>query len=180
MTNYGGYPNIYTYDNGQKMAINSTDLTQTGIIPVGMSAPVPGVKYIFHAEQVTSNGAYTVILEDKLLSTFTDLSQEGYTFTYGAWNQEGPRFALHINQATVGQEEQSALAEVKLFQRGDRLIIHGDASIHTSFSIISLDGRLISEGSLQSGMASVIAPKAGLYIVQLNGQHASVGRIMIQ
>jgi len=180
MTNYGGYPNIYTYDNGQKMAINATDLMQTGIIPVGMSAPVPGVKYVFHAEQVTSNGAYSVILEDKLLNTFTDLDQEGYTFTYGAWSQEGPRFALHINQATVGQEEQSVLSEVKLFQNGDRLIIHGDAAMHTSYSILTLDGRLITEGFLQAGMASVMAPKAGLYIVQLNGQQASVGRVMIQ
>lgn len=180
MTNYGGYPNIYTYDNGQKMAINATDLMQKGIIPVGMSAPVPGVKYVFHAEQVTSNGAYSVILEDKLLNTLTDLDQEGYTFTYGAWSQEGPRFALHIDQATVGQEEQSALAEFKLFQNGDRLIIHGDAAMHTSYSILSLDGRLISEGFLQAGMASVIAPKAGLYIVQINGQQASVGRVMIQ
>lgn len=180
MTNYGGYPNIYTYDNGQKMAINATDLMQTGVIPVGMSAPSTGVKYTFNAEQVASNGAYTVILEDKHLNTFTNLGQGGYTFMYGDWNQEAPRFALHINQATVGQDEDGVQTEVKLYQNGDRLIIHGDAALHTLYRIISLEGRLISEGSLQAGMASVIAPKAGLYIVQLNGQQASVGRVIIQ
>ena len=99
---------------------------------------------------------------------------------YGDWNQEAPRFALHINQATVGQDEEGVQTEVKLYQNGDRLIIHGDATLHTLYRIVSLEGRLISEGSLQAGIASVIAPKAGLYVVQLNGQRASVGRVMIQ
>ena len=178
-SNYGGQANIYSYHNGEKMAINATDLSSSTSIPVGVKAPVAGKKYKLVLEQIVNNQDYQVIVEDKLYNSFTDVSNEGYVFTYGSWQNEDPRFVLHISQSTVGIEEDAASA-VKAYQQGDRLILQGNAQEHGRYSIVTLDGRQVAEGLLQAGMAKIEAPMAGVYILQLSGASPVAQRIIVQ
>lgn len=178
-TNYGGQANIYSYHDGEKLAINAMDLSSTTSIPVGVGAPEAGRKYRIVLEQLVNNQAYQVVLEDKLMNSFTDITSEGYVFTYGPWQNEDPRFVLHINQSTVGMGEQTA-PEVKVYQQGDRLVIHGEAQKHSSYTLLSADGRILETGSLSAGMASIKAPQGGMYIIQINGVSPVAQRIVIQ
>ena len=150
------------------MAINAIDLSSTASVPVGVKAPANGKKYKLVLEQIVNNQEYQVVLEDKLFNSFTDITNEGYVFTYGAWQNEDPRFVLHISQSTVGIGEET-LESVKLYQQGDRLIIQGNAQEHVHYSLVTLDGRQVAEGVLQAGMANIEAPIPGVYIVQLSG-----------
>lgn len=178
-SNYGGQANIYSYHNGENMAINATDLSTTTSIPVGVKGTEAGKKYRIVLEQLVNNQDYQVVLEDKLANSFTDITSEGYVFTYGTWQNEDPRFVLHINQSTVGMGEQTS-QEVKVYQQGDRMIIHGDAQKHSSFKLLSIDGRLLETGILQAGMTSIQAPQAGMYIIQIEGVSPIAQRVVIQ
>ena len=178
-SNYGGQANIYSYHNGEKMAINAIDLSSSPSIPVGVKAPANGKKYKLVLEQIVNNQDYQVILEDRLFNSFTDISNQGYSFTSGLWQNEEPRFVLHINQSTVGMGEQTA-PEVKVYQQGDRLVIHGEAQKHSSYTLLSADGRILETGSLSAGMASIKAPQGGMYIIQIDGVSPVAQRIAIQ
>ena len=178
-TNYGGQANIYSYHDGEKLAINAMDLSSTTSIPVGVGAPEAGRKYRIVLEQLVNNQAYQVVLEDKLMNSFTDITSEGYVFTYGPWQNEDPRFVLHINQSTVGLGEQTA-PEVKVYQQGERLVIHGEAQKHSSYTLLRADGRILESGSLSAGMASIKAPQGGMYIIQIDGVSPVAQRIVIQ
>jgi len=178
--NYGGQPDLYTYHNGEKIAINAIDLTGGTSIPVGFWAPDEGVKYRIEAQQVVNASDYILTLEDKHLNTFTPLNQASYTFNYGGWQYEDPRFVLHVGQSTVGIGEGEELAEVKLYQSHNDLVIQGDSQKHSHYKVIASDGRVITEGSLQAGMARTQAPAPGMYMVQLEGQQVHVGRVIVQ
>jgi len=178
--NYGGQPDLYTYHNGEKIAINAIDLTGGTSIPVGFWAPNEGVKYRIEAQQVVNASDYILTLEDKHLNTFTPLNQASYTFNYGGWQYEDPRFVLHVGQSMVGIGEGEALPEVKLYQSHNDLVIQGDSQKHSHYKVIASDGRVITEGSLQAGMARTQAPAPGMYMVQLEGQQVHVGRVIVQ
>ena len=178
-SNYGGQANIYSWYNGEKIAINATDLSSPTSIPIGVAAPEAGRKYRLVLEQLVHDHTYTVILEDKLLNSFTDITSDGYVFTYGAWQNEDPRFVVHINQSTVGLGETGA-KEFKVYQRGDQLVIHSDDHRDRSFSLVGLDGRILFTGNLTAGMASMLAPQAGVYILQISGAYPKAQRVVIQ
>jgi hypothetical protein len=177
--NDGAKASIFSYHNGEKLAINAIDLSSTASVPVGVKAPEVGKKYRLVLEQVVNNQDYRVILEDRLFNSFTDITGQGYGFTHGAWQNEDPRFVVHINQSTVGMGESSA-STVKAYQQGERLILQGNGQQHGSYAVSALDGRLIAQGLLQAGMASIVAPQVGVYIVNFIGAAPETQRIVIQ
>jgi len=177
--NYGAKASIFSYHNGEKLAINAIDLGSTASVPVGVKAPEVGKKYRLVLEQVVNNQDYRVILEDRLFNSFTDITGQGYGFTHSAWQNEDPRFVVHINQSTVGMGESSA-STVKAYQQGERLILQGNGQQHGSYAVSALDGRVIAQGLLQAGMASIVAPQVGVYIVNFIGAAPETQRIVIQ
>jgi len=177
--NYGAKASIFSYHNGEKLAINAIDLSSTASVPVGVKAPEVGKKYRLVLEQVVNNQDYRVILEDRLFNSFTDITGQGYGFTHSAWQNEDPRFVVHINQSTVGMGESSA-STVKAYQQGERLILQGNGQQHGSYAVSALDGRVIAQGLLQAGMASIVAPQVGVYIVNFIGAAPETQRIVIQ
>jgi hypothetical protein len=179
LRNYGAKASIFSYHNGDKLAINAIDLSSTASVPVGVKAPEVGKKYRLVLEQVVNNQDYRVILEDRLFNSFTDITGQGYGFTHGAWQNEDPRFVVHINQRTVGMGESSA-STVKAYQQGERLVLQGNSQWHGSYAVSALDGRVIAKGLLQAGMASIVAPQVGVYIVNFIGAAPETQRIVIQ
>lgn len=179
LNNYGAKANIYSYHNGNKLAINAIDLSETVSVPVGVKAPEVGKKYRLVLEQVVNNQDYRVILEDRLFNSLTDITKQAYGFTYGAWLNEDPRFVLHINQNTVGTGETFA-SKVKAYQQGERLILSGNGQQHGSYIVSALDGRVIAQGLLKDGMVSIAAPQVGVYIVNFIGAAPETQRVVIQ
>lgn len=171
MTNGPLMPNIYSYVDAEGMAINALDLNGNQIIPVGFDYVDVGAKFRITLEQVTNGQVYQVYLEDKALQQFHDLNQGDYPFTHQVWTQEGPRFALHVSQSTVGTEESDASpTSLVIYQDGGRLMVHWYDSDQANYRLVTLDGKDISKGAIQSGLQSLNAPEAsGVYILELEG-----------
>jgi hypothetical protein len=54
LPNDGGNPNIYSFDTGDKLAINAVDLSNPKVIPMGIDAPQSGSMYELSLEQVVN------------------------------------------------------------------------------------------------------------------------------
>jgi hypothetical protein len=75
---------------------------------------------------------------------------------------------------------ESSASTVKAYQQGERLILQGNGQQHGSYAVSALDGRVIAQGLLQAGMASIVAPQVGVYIVNFIGAAPETQRIVIQ
>jgi hypothetical protein len=169
MTNGPSMPNIYSYVDAEGIAINALDLNGNQIIPVGFDYVDVGAKFRITLEQVTNGQVYQVYLEDKALQQFHDLNQGDYPFTHQVWTQEEPRFALHVSQSTVGTEESDASpTSLVIYQDGARLMVHWYDSDQANYRLVTVDGKEVSKGAIQSGLQSLDAPVvSGVYILEL-------------
>jgi len=169
MTNGPLMPNIYSYVDAEGIAINALDLNGNQIIPVGFDYVDVGAKFRITLEQVTNGQVYQVYLEDKALQQFHDLNQGDYPFTHQVWTQEEPRFALHVSQSTVGTEESDASpTSLVIYQDGARLMVHWYDSDQANYRLVTVDGKEVSKGAIESGLQSLDAPVvSGVYILEL-------------
>jgi len=69
MTNGPEMPNVFTWDAGERIAVNATDLNGTKVLHMGFSYAVAATKFGVSLEQVTGGQNYDVYLEDKLESS---------------------------------------------------------------------------------------------------------------
>jgi len=173
MTNGPLMPNIYSYVDAEGIAINALDLNGNQIIPVGFDYVDVGAKFRITLEQVTNGQVYQVYLEDKALQQFHDLNQGDYPFTHQVWTQEEPRFALHVSQSTLGTEESDASpTSLVIYQDGARLMVHWYDSDQVNYRLVTVDGKEVSKGAIESGLQSLDAPVvSGVYILELAHPH---------
>jgi len=174
MTNGPEMPNVYTWDFGERIAINATELNGTKVLPMGFSYVDPGTRFQVQINQVTSGRNYDVYLEDKLTGNYHDLSQAAYSFRHEGWTQEDPRFALHISLNTVGLDDKEVDLEELVYQVGDRLIIRASED-YTEYRIYGINGQEFARGPLVPGIQDISAPhSAGLYVMEFIGSKPSV------
>ena len=174
MTNGPEMPNVYTWDFGERIAINATELNGTKVLPMGFSYVDPGTRFQVQINQVTSGRNYDVYLEDKLTGNYHDLSQAEYSFRHEGWTQEDPRFALHISLNTVGLDDKEVDLEELVYQVGDRLIIRASED-YTEYRIYGINGQEFARGPLAPGIQDISAPhSAGLYVMEFIGSKPSV------
>ena len=171
LDNYGGNPNIYTFYSGDKIAINAIDLSIPKVIPMGIEAPQAKTTYQLTLEQIVTGNEYDVVLEDKHLNTFTDLTQGAYSFQYGGWDNNGPRFNLHISGTNnIGLDENEFINSF-VYQHDNEVFIHTDESVYSAYEIWSIDGRLVHKGFVNSNITRFSVPQSpGAYLVQLKGR----------
>jgi len=180
MTNGPAMPNVFTWDLGERIAINSTQIDAAKVLPMGFSYAVAGEKFGVRLEQVTGGQYYDVYLEDKLTGSYHDLNQSDYAFTHQGWTQEGPRFALHFSLSTVGVEEPNAADLFVAYQNQDRIMLRSDGEGFSAYRLYGLNGQELSSGPLTSGMQSIVAPtSAGLYFIEAHGPQGSLRQKII-
>ena len=173
LDNYGGNPNIYSFYVGDRLAINAVDLSIPKVIPMGIDAPQSGIVYQLNLEQIVTGNDYNVVLEDKHLNTFTDLTQGVYSYQHGGWSNNGPRFNLHVNGTNnIGIDEEEAIDNF-VYQLDNEIFIHADESIYFTYQLWTIDGRLVQEGLINSSITRFVKPQSGLYLVQLKGDTAN-------
>ena len=174
MTNGPAMPNVYTWDIGERIAVNATDLSQAKVLPMGFSHANSGTKFHVSLSQVTSGQNYDVYLEDKLTGNYHDLNQSDYAFTHQGWTQEGPRFALHVRLNTVGLDDPDAEPHHLVYQDNDRLMLKSGDDV-TAYRIYGINGQEVARGRLTPGMQQISAPtSAGLYIIEFFGSGTSI------
>ena len=169
LPNDGGNPNIYSFDTGDKLAINAVDLSTPKVIPMGIDAPQSGSIYQLSLEQVVNADLYDVLLEYKHLNTFTDLTKTTYTFQYGAWPNNTPRFNLHLSATnTIGINEEMK-DNSYVYQHENQVFIHSEGDNYTSYELWAIYGRLIRKGEIRSSVTKLTKPQTGLYLIKLIG-----------
>ena len=180
MTNGPTMPNVFTWDMGERIAINATQIDAAKVLPMGFSYAVAGEKFGVSLEQVTGGQYYDVYLEDKLTGSYHDLNQSDYPFTHQGWTQEGPRFALHFSLSTVGVEEPNAADLFVAYQNQDRIMLRSSGEGFSAYRLYGLNGQELSSGPLTSGMQSIAAPtSAGLYLIEAYGPQGSLRQKII-
>jgi hypothetical protein len=174
MTNGPTMPNVFTWDLGERIAVNALELNGTKVLPMGFSYANPGTKFQVKLSQVTGGHNYEVYLEDKLTGGYHDLSQEDYSFRHEGWTQVDPRFALHLSLNTVGLDDAVMDLQDLVYQVGDRLIFKASDD-YTSYRIYGINGQEFARGPLVAGMQHISAPTAaGLYVIEFAGPEALV------
>ena len=175
MTNGPTMPNVFTWDLGERIAINATEIDAAKVLPMGFSYAVAATKFGVSLEQVTGGQYYDVYLEDKLTGSYHDLNQSDYSFTHQGWTQEGPRFALHFSLSTVGVEEPNAADRFVAYQNQDRIVLRSSETGFSAYRLYGLNGQELSRGLLTPGMQSIAAPtSAGLYFIEAYGPQGSL------
>jgi len=180
MTNGPAMPNVFTWELGERIAINATQIDAAKVLPMGFSYAVAGEKFGVSLEQVTGGQYYDVYLEDRLTGSYHDLNQSDYPFTHQGWTQEGPRFALHFSLSTVGVEEPNAADLFVAYQNQDRIMLRSIGEGFSAYRLYGLNGQELSSGPLTSGMQSIAAPtSAGLYLIEAYGPQGSLRQKII-
>lgn len=173
LDNYGGNPNIYSFYAGDRLAINAVDLSIPKVIPMGIDAPQSRDVYQLTLEQIVTGDDYEVILEDKHLNTFTDITQSAYSFQYGGWPNSGPRFNLHISGTNnIGVDEEELMGSY-VYQHDNEVFINTNENIHSKYEIWTIDGRLVQEGVISGSITKCAKPQSGLYLIKLLGNDAT-------
>lgn len=170
LSNGPGMPNLMARDDasGQETSINALDLAAPGVIPVNFRCGTPNEKW---AVSVDGDWAGDVILEDRLLGSFTNLRAGAHHFVHAGWTLDESRFRLHyVPAATLGDGEESINASLVAYPSGEWLVVHTaqPASLYT------LDGRLVAQSSGASLVQQIPRPASGIYVVSCGTQRSKI------
>lgn len=170
LSNGPGMPNLMARDDasGQETSINALDLEAPGVIPVNFRCGTPNEKW---AVSVDGDWAGDVILEDRLLGSFTDLRAGAHHFVHAGWTLDESRFRLHyVPAATLGDGEELANTTLVAYASGEWLVVHSaqPASLYT------LDGRLVAQSAGASLVQQIPRPASGIYVVSCGTQRSKI------
>jgi hypothetical protein len=166
---------IYTRlveDNGIPFVIQALpDLEFSNmIIPIGLESKSGG-EVLISAESLNLPANCQVILEDKLLNKFTDLSLNNYSATIEAKSLISDRFRLHTSYLTTNTDTEIASGNLNAYAiRNSEMIIDGKVSDEAIASIYDVVGRLILTTNLKSGNRNTIKLpmiRTGIYLLSI-------------
>jgi len=150
------------------------------IIPVGIDSKAGG-QVVFSAEAINLSGDCKVILEDKLLKKFTDLSKNDYTVTVAANSSITDRFQIHTSYQTTGLDVAgTSLDKLSAYAiRNTEIKLKGQVSRQAVATLYDIQGRVIVVKNLEEGnLNSIPTPniKTGIYMlfVKDNGRIQSI------
>ena len=158
-------------DNGIPFAIQALPDNEYSsmIIPVGIDFKTGGV-VVFSAELMSMPSDSKVILEDKLLKTFTDLSENDYTVTIAANSSISDRFQLHTSYQTTGLSEGSfdktTLSAYAV--RNIEIRVKGAVSKQAIATLYDVQGRVVVMKKMEEGSLNIIPTpniKTGIYML---------------
>jgi photosystem II stability/assembly factor-like uncharacterized protein len=171
---------IYTKlveDNGIKFQLQCLPTNQYNnlVIPIGLDSKAAG-EIVFNAETVQLAQDCKVILEDKLTSTFTDLSTGSYKAAIAADTKGADRFFLHTGDIISSLEDQVLPEKLTAYARGNKEIRVigevGEGAVATLFNGL---GQVVLTKKLGAGNLNIIGlPNltSGLYLLNINDKGA--------
>jgi len=163
LSNGSGMPNLMSRDDatGQELSINALDLGEPGVVPVAFRGGIPGEKWTITAD---GDWAGDVLLEDRLLGTFTDLRAGAHTFTHAGWTFEESRFRLHyVPAAALGDDELAVAGNSLIAYAADEWVW-----VRSSGEVVlcALDGRVVARAAGADGIQRIPRPATGIYVVR--------------
>jgi hypothetical protein len=142
------------------------------IIPVGLDCKTGG-EVVFSAETVNLAADCKAILEDKLTSTFTDLSKGTYKVAVAANSILTDRFRLYAATPTISAVGDLPVEDqLKAFAvRNVEIRITGEVTANAVASLYDTNGKLILVKKLDEGSLNVIPTpgfRSGMYVLKVN------------
>ncbi len=160
-------------DNGVPFAIQAlpSNEFESMIIPIGIGSKTGG-EVIFSSELINLPSDVQVILEDKLVHTFTNLSQNVYSTTIEANSTISDRFRIHTSYLTTGLNKESFDGKVSAYAiHNDEIKVKGNVSNQAFATLYDVQGRMILSKRLEQGsLNTILTPniRTGLYVLFVN------------
>ena len=163
-------------DNGIGFAIQCLplDVTDTLILPVGVDFPAGGeITFTVKADRLPFDSK--VILEDRLLGTFTNLVENlpGYTLNLPASTSGTGRFYLHTGTAQSTSVNDIA-EKLQVYASGKKIFINGEISQNSLISLYSLQGALVRNYSPENSVNLQLDAEGimdGIYLLNITNNH---------
>lgn len=175
MENGADQPNISSVFNGEELAINAFDFATTKVVPVRFNA-TNKASHSISLEQVVNGANYNITLEDRHTKIFWDLSSKNYSFKNVGWDSDDPRFLLHLEQQQVLTSDDGDINQDQkgffVYQSDQFIYINqSELGLFEEYALYSIDGRKITNGTIESQLQSIHAPyPAGIYVLLLKSQ----------
>lgn len=165
-----GYPNIYMHADGKDLVFNGLNDGFTGSksVDVYFQGDIAGVYDI----SLTHDGLpaeWTVVLEDKMTSTFTNLRKSTYAYSHAVGNSKD-RFVLHLNKTGAVGIDEEVTSNVFSFVTENNLTVELADVKNASISVIDMSGREVATFANASGQVNVdmSAWAHGVYVIKVN------------
>lgn len=147
------------------------------IVPIGLDA-IAGEIVTFTAKSLNIPEDYAVVLEDRAMNTFIDLSDEGeYVVQLDNASEGTGRFFVRTSLKSalgIGDIEKEAF---QVFTRVNdhQLVIRGEVKQNTSARIYSITGQLMTEAVLEQSVENRIPfdGTAGIYLVRITSKEGA-------
>ncbi|MEI6138630.1 MAG: ubiquitin-like protein [Mariniphaga sp.] len=141
------------------------------VIPVGIDSKAGG-EIVFTSETLNLDPTCKVILEDKLTSTFTDLSKNSYKAAVAATTATSDRFFLHTGDIVSEVEDQVLPGNVTAYAISNKEIrVLGEIGNDAVATLVNGLGQVVLTKKLGAGNLNIIGlPNLtiGLYILNIN------------
>ena len=140
-------------------------------IPIGINITQGEQAVVSISESNIPEGT-SVILEDNVNNTFTNLVEGDYTFTSATTLTSTGRFYVHFSREGLGVNE-SLLNGIEIYTNPTlkSITIKGQLESNTTFNLYDIQGRVVSSQVLNSKSTenniNVSNLSAGIYVVQL-------------
>ncbi|MBV5314545.1 MAG: T9SS type A sorting domain-containing protein, partial [Prolixibacteraceae bacterium] len=157
-------------DNGIPFAIQALPMNDLSsmVIPVGLDFKTGG-EVVFSSEQMSLPSDCKVILEDKELKTFTDLSMTVYKTKVAAKSVLTERFVLHVSSLKTGLDVNDQNDELSAYAvRNVEMRVVGEVSNRAVASVYDIQGRLVVTERLSAGSMNTVklpSVKTGIYLL---------------
>jgi hypothetical protein len=165
-------PSFYSVSGDKEYSINTLGSQPVKIIPLNVEPGFSGTYTITNEELGSFDSEYSLILEDKLLHTFTDLKTSGYTFSINP-DQGKNRFSLVYRTADQGTNQNLNGTSVNIGSDGENIKVSYSNldNAQASFSLYNTLGQLITSATFETAsgeyMNTPINTPPGIYIVKV-------------
>jgi len=140
------------------------------IIPIGLNFNAGG-EVVFSSELFNIPQDNSVLLEDRLTRTLTDITKGKYKVTVDANSSNSARFFLHINNTSVSLNQQSQSNNLKAYAIGKtEIVVLGQVSNKSIATLYEITGRALITKNLEEGNRNSIPlpiVKAGIYMLSV-------------
>ena len=173
------YSHLVENNSGKDMAVQSlsySDLDNT-TIPLGINS-VQGVQTTVAILESDIPEGTTVILEDNVSNTFTNLNTSDYTFTPSTNLTSTGRFYLHFSSQLLNVSD-TRLTGLEIYTNpsSKTIVIKGQLEAQTKVQLYDIQGRLVSATVLDRNntehIINVSELSAGVYVVQMQNTSGS-------
>ncbi|WP_458628860.1 beta strand repeat-containing protein [Winogradskyella sp. PC D3.3] len=174
------YSRLVEDNLGKNMAAQSVSYSDLNnvTIPLGVNIAQGEQAVISISEHNIPEGT-TVVLEDNVENTFTNLVESDYNFTSATTLNSTGRFYLHVGQSVLGVND-DVLNGLEIFVNANSkvIVVKGQLEGQTTFNLFDIQGRIVTSQVLNADNTehSIDASNltAGIYVVQL--QNATSNR----